>query len=128
MQRKSVVNTALFLALVPVLAVLLYSTVVVTIVDSSTVLAGGALKGKQLDSQLGLRFTAPLPNRVAAGQSVEAVVVDQAKLAKFGITAKNGDKLKLTVTQENKTFSIPAARGAAVHFNIDQAGIVRKAN
>ncbi len=87
-------------------------------------LAGG-LKSSQLDAQLGLRFTSRLPDKVQAGKSVEAVVVDQAKLAKFGINAKNGEKLKLTVTEENKAFFIPSGR-TQVHFNIDQSGVVRR--
>lgn len=90
------------------------------------VLAGGLAKSGQIDAQMGLRFTKALPDRMAAGQTAEAVVVDQAKLARFGIKAKNGDKLKLTVTQENKAFSIPSA-GSQAHFIIGDSGVVSKA-
>ena len=107
----------------PVLAIV---AVLVMIAAVSVTASGGRVgKQKDLEAQLGARFSTPLAKDIREGQTIEAVVVNVGKLAKFGITGlKRGDKVRLIKGAGEADFVVEVVR--RVSLTINAKGVVQK--
>ncbi len=85
---------------------------------------GGAISSpQQLGAQLGVRNLQPVPSNLAPGAIVQVEVLDATKLAKFGITAPRGTRLRLVVVEPGKRFRLELGAQKRL-LALDQKGIL----
>lgn len=78
-----------------------------------------------LEAQLGSRFLTGLPQDMKAGHTAEAVIIDPAKLAKFGlVNLKKGDKIRLIKGAGESDFTVEVTQ--RVDLTVDAKGALRK--
>ncbi len=83
--------------------------------------AGDCIGCSKIPAALGLRYDRPVQN-LRIGDKVTATILNASKLAPHGVTARNNDKVDLTLTGRN-TFSLfHAGSGRTLKFSYDTQG------
>jgi hypothetical protein len=76
---------------------------------------------ERIAASLGVRYDRPA-EKTQVGQNVTATVLSASKLAPHGVTARNNDKVVLTLTGKNTFTLVHAASGRTLKFSFDGSG------
>ena len=69
--------------------------------------AAGVHSSEAIETQLGIRCSEPISENMKVGSIVNGVIIDNGKLAKFGLkNAKRGDKVRLKLIDEGGKFEV----------------------
>ena len=95
--------------LFPVIVVVV-SSITLTLLSTYSY-GGGAVRGVRtteiIEAQMGIRCSEPISENMKVGSIVNGVIIDNGKLAKFGLkNAKRGDKVRLKLIDEGGKFEV----------------------